>query len=86
MHANVNIISQKSEHMLAESFAFRDIEVIKHTQKTFRYIATHGHAYTVHIQAGLCSKRIILTYRPTHSEHMQPLYVLTKKVKSIIKQ
>jgi hypothetical protein len=46
MHANVNIISQKSEHMLAESFAFRDIEVIKHTQKTFRYIATHGHAYT----------------------------------------
>jgi hypothetical protein len=24
MHANVNIISQKSEHMLAESFAFRD--------------------------------------------------------------
>jgi hypothetical protein len=31
--------------MLAESFAFRDIEVIKHTQKTFRYIATHGHIY-----------------------------------------
>ena len=35
--------------MLAESFAFRDIEVIKHTQKTFRYIATHGHAYIRYI-------------------------------------
>jgi len=50
MHANVNIISQKSEQMWQENLCALPFEIlksdIKHTNKSFRHITTHGHTHT----------------------------------------
>ena len=48
--ANVKIISQKSEHMWQDNLFALPFEIlkpdIKHTNKSFRHITTHGHTHT----------------------------------------
>ena len=50
MHANINIISQKSEHVWQEPLYVVPFDIqkpeIKHANKTFGYLTTHGHIYT----------------------------------------
>ena len=51
VHANVNIISQRSEHTWQEPLCvlpskYNSKLTIKHTNKTFRHITTYGHTYT----------------------------------------
>jgi len=60
MQANINIISQKSEHMWQETLCVLSFGIwkpdIKHTNKTLRHITTHGRTHLK--KTGLCKRSV----------------------------